>query len=122
MFGLTTMYLTELHSLLESKMLTNALNSVAGSVLCYLVGPLGAKRSQEFWLGATGTGGIWSPASRNAVQKPLLGSIRNCLMHSSVCAFLLPHRGLHFQTPGSGVTPFWQTDSGLRLGPAKAQL
>lgn len=79
MFGQTTMYLTELHSLLETKMLTNALNSVAGSVLCYLVGPLGAKCSQELWLRASGTGGIWSPASRNAVQKPLLSSIRNCL-------------------------------------------
>lgn len=67
MFALTTMYLTEFCLLLEIKMLTEALNSVTGSVLHDLVSMLRVKCSQQFWFRAAGTGGIWSPASRNEV-------------------------------------------------------
>lgn len=68
------MYFTDFYLLLEAKMLIKTLNSVADSVLHDLVKLLIAECSQELWLRATRTGGIWSPASKNAVRKPLPGS------------------------------------------------
>lgn len=67
MFALTTMYLTEYYLLLEIKMLTEALNSATGSVLHNLVRMLRVKCSQQFWFRSAGTGGVWSPVSRNEV-------------------------------------------------------